>query len=135
VGRFLRERSPYSAIALVADSTILTAVGNDYGYDEVFARQVAAYGRPGDVLVALSTSGRSSNLLKAAEVAIRNNIQVISLTSNRPSPLAVLSRIAIQAPASETPTIQEVHLLMIHHLADQVERALASTGAAAESRS
>jgi D-sedoheptulose 7-phosphate isomerase len=135
VGRFLRERTPYAAIALVADSSIVTALGNDYGYDEVFARQVAAYGRPGDILLALSTSGSSRNLIRAAEAASCCRMRVIALTGQHPNELAARSTIAIQAPATETPTIQELHLVMIHLLAEHVERALADVAIDMESRS
>lgn len=124
VGRFLCERAPFAAIALSADTSIVTAVANDYGYVEVFARQVSAFARPGDALVAISTSGNSENVVRAAEVAIALDIPVISLTGEAPSRLSERSTVAILAPAKETPTIQELHLVMVHHLAEMVERQL-----------
>ncbi len=124
VGRFLRERAPYAAIPLVSSSSILTAVGNDYGFDEVFARQVEAFGQQGDLLVALSTSGSSPNVIRATETALERGMGVITLTGEGRNDLADRATIAILAPASETPTIQELHLLIIHVLADMVERRL-----------
>jgi phosphoheptose isomerase len=121
VGRFLQERLPYAAIPLVASSSILTAIGNDYGFDEVFARQVAAYGQRGDVLVAFSTSGSSPNVIRAADEALGRGMRVIGITGEGPNSLADRSTIAVHAPARETPTIQELHLVMVHVLAEMVE--------------
>jgi len=124
VGRFLCERTPFAAIALTADTSVVTAVANDYGFGEVFARQVVAFARPGDTFVAISTSGNSENVVRAAEEANRLGIPVICLTGEASSRLSERSTVAILAPASETPTIQEVHLVMVHHLAELVEQQL-----------
>jgi D-sedoheptulose 7-phosphate isomerase len=126
VGRYKRERSPYPAIALTTDTSILTAIGNDYGYDDVFARQVGALGREGDVLLAYSTSGRSENLVRAAEEAHRRGMSVVSLTGDGNSPLAVTADIALRMPATDTPVIQEMHLMTTHLLCDLIEAELAS---------
>jgi D-sedoheptulose 7-phosphate isomerase len=126
VGRFKREREAYAAIALTADTAILTAIGNDYGYEEVFARQVAAYGRPGDVLVAFSTSGESENLIRAARVAAEREIAVVAVTGERASRLAAMADLAIQVPAMETPLAQELHTVVLHVVCDAVESSLTS---------
>jgi D-sedoheptulose 7-phosphate isomerase len=134
VGRFLRERPAYAAVALTADTATLTAVANDYGYEAVFARQVAAHGRPGDVLVAFSTSGESRNLLAAVDAAREIGLSVIAVTGGRPNRLAAAADVAIRAPAVETPLIQELHTVVLHVLCDAVESELAAdaSGAAAK---
>jgi D-sedoheptulose 7-phosphate isomerase len=126
VGRYRRERSPYPAIALTTDTSILTAIGNDYGYDDVFARQVGALGRGGDVLLAYSTSGESANLIQAAEEARRRGMTVITLTGPRESALSRLAHIALRMPATDTPVIQEMHLMTTHLLCDLAEAELAA---------
>lgn len=125
VGRFLRERAPYAVLSLTADTAVLTAIANDYGYEHVFARQVEAYGRRGDLFLGFSTSGRSSNLVNAATVARDMGVMVIAITGARQSPLADLADVAIRAPAEETPLIQELHTIVLHILCDLVESALA----------
>ena len=124
VGRFETGRPPLSAIALHAETSSLTAIGNDFGYDEVFARQVDAHGRPGDVLLLLSTSGRSPNLLAAARRARRAGLRVWVLCGSTPNPLADLADrvVAIDVPSSSA--VQEVHLIAIHALCAAVERNL-----------
>ncbi len=126
VGRFKREREPYAVLALTADSATLTAVANDYGYAEVFARQVRAFGRPGDVLVAFSTSGESENVVRAAEVAREMGVSVVVVTGARPSRLASAADLAIRVPVEETPVVQELHMLVTHVLCDVVEAELAA---------
>ena len=120
VGRYHRERRPLSAIALHAETSALTAIVNDYGPEEAFARQVQAHGRTGDVLVALSTSGRSANVLAAARAATDMGIAVLALTGPGPNPLAELAFEAISVPGP-TPTVQELHLLAIHLLCEAVD--------------
>ncbi|MEE2570224.1 SIS domain-containing protein [Pseudarthrobacter sp. J64] len=113
VGRFDGERIPLSAIALHAESSALTAIGNDYGYEEVFARQVRAHGRAGDVLLLLSTSGKSPNLLRAAEAARRVGVTTWALTGSEPNPLAAACDESVcidGVPANA----QEGHLIAIH---------------------
>lgn len=123
VGRLRDDRRPFSAIALHAESSAVTAIGNDYGYDEVFARQVRAHGRPGDVLVLLSTSGRSANVLRAAEAAREAGLTVWALTGATPNPLSEIAdrTVGIDAP---TATVQECHLVAVHLICATVDVAL-----------
>lgn len=116
VGRFRAERAPLSAIALHADSSAVTAIANDYGADEVFARQVSAHGRPGDVLLLLSSSGSSSNVLAAARTGRELALDVWALTGPAPNPLAEASDQAVCVDAEQVATIQECHLVAVHVL-------------------
>jgi D-sedoheptulose 7-phosphate isomerase len=125
VGRFEGERPPLPAIALHGDTSAITAIGNDYGYEEVFARQVRAHARPGDVLLLLSTSGRSPNLLAAARAARQCDADTWALTGAGPNPLARLCDDAVCIPG-DTATVQEMHLAAVHMLCRAVEAALAS---------
>jgi D-sedoheptulose 7-phosphate isomerase len=124
VGRFDREREPFSAVALHADTSSLTAIGNDYGYAEVYARQVLAHARPRDVLVLMSTSGRSENLLRAAEAGRRRGATVWALTGPLPNPLAEVADDTLSVTGG-TATVQEVHLVAVHLLCTAFENALA----------
>jgi D-sedoheptulose 7-phosphate isomerase len=126
VGRFRRERRPYAVVALTADSAILTAVANDYGYEEVFARQVRALGRPGDILLLFSTSGESENLVRAALAGREGGLTTVAITGDRPSRLASLVDHAVQVPATETALVQELHQVVTHLLCDVVEGELAA---------
>jgi D-sedoheptulose 7-phosphate isomerase len=126
VGRYRRERSPYAAIALTTDTSILTAIGNDYSYEDVFARQVGALGQPGDVLLAYSTSGESANLLAAADEAHRRGMTVIAMTGPAENSLAQRADIALMMPAAQTPIVQEMHLMTTHVLCDLAEAELAA---------
>ena len=121
VGRFLTERRPFSAIALCAETSSLTTIVNDYGADEMFARQVEAHGRPGDVLVLLSTSGRSPNVVRAAARGRAGDLTVWGLTGPGPSPLAALcdETLAIEAPS--TAAVQALHLVAVHALCAAVD--------------
>jgi phosphoheptose isomerase len=125
VGRFETDRPPLSAIALHAETSSLTAIANDFGADELFARQAEAHGRPGDVLVLLTTSGRSPNLLRAAERGRRAGLRVWAFTGRRPNPLADLADevLAIDSPSGTA--VQEAHLVAVHALCAAVERRLA----------
>ena len=116
VGKFRHDRQPLSAIALAADSSSTTAILNDYGPEEMFARQVRAHGRPGDVLVAFSTSGTSSNVIAAAKAALDMGVTVWALTGPAPNPLAALSDSAIAVEAPTVATVQEIHLSLVHAL-------------------
>jgi len=120
VGRYVDERRPLSAIALHTDTSALTAIVNDYGPEEAFARPVRAHGRPGDVLVALSTSGRSGNVLAAVKAARERDLLVYALTGRVPNPLAFAADDALFVEA-ETPTIQEVHQVAIHLLCEAID--------------
>ena len=124
VGRFKGEKRPLPAVCLHADTSTLTAVANDYGYDTVFARQVEALGKQGDVLYLLSTSGRSPNLLAAASTAKRLGISVIALLGAGSSPLKELCDIAVCVPSADPQTVQEMHLFAVHTIAWAVEEAL-----------
>jgi D-sedoheptulose 7-phosphate isomerase len=127
VGRFERERPELAAIALTTDSSILTAVANDYRFDEVFARQVRALGQAGDVLVAISTSGNSANVLAAVQAARERGIRVIALTGRGGGRIAALlgeQDVHLCVPHERTMRIQEVHLLIVHCLCDGIDAAL-----------
>ncbi|CAM5264580.1 D-sedoheptulose-7-phosphate isomerase [Streptomyces avidinii] len=130
VGRYREERPPYSAIALHAETSSVTAIGNDYGFEQVFARQVAAHGRDGDVLVLLSTSGRSGNLLSAAMTAREAGVEVWALTGPAPNPLAEAADQALCIDTASTATVQEAHLVAVHLLCESFDAALASSGTA-----
>jgi D-sedoheptulose 7-phosphate isomerase len=124
VGRFRGERRPFSAIALAADAPSLTAIGNDYDFDQIFAREVVAHGRPGDVLLLVSTSGMSTNVLNAANVAKAYGITTWALTGRGPNPLASACHDAVTVDADQTATVHEVHLLAVHLLCAAVDQAL-----------
>lgn len=128
VGRFRDERMPLSAIALHADTSALTAIGNDYGLDEVFARGVRAHGRPGDVLISLSTSGTSSNVLAAVKAAHEGGLTTWALTGPAPNPLAAMCSDAVCVDAGSTATVQEIHLLLVHALCIAVDDVLLGEG-------
>ena len=121
VSRFYYDRPGLAAIALTTDSSILTAIGNDYGYDYTFARQVEALGRTGDVLVAISTSGNSPNIIRAAEAARARGVAVVGFTGEGGGKLAPLSDICFRVPSTETPRIQEGHEFIGHLLCALVE--------------
>jgi D-sedoheptulose 7-phosphate isomerase len=121
VGRFRRERKGLASIALTTDSSILTSVGNDYGYDYVFARQVEALCRPGDLLVGISTSGNSSNVCSAISRARDIGTYIFAMTGKGGGHLARLADICLQVPSSDTARIQESHILMGHLLCDLIE--------------
>ncbi len=120
-GRFYLNRAPLFAEALHVNTSYLTAVANDYGYDAVYARMVQAAGRPGDVLVAISTSGNSPNILRAAEAAREQGMSVVAFTGSTGGQLAALSHFLINIPSNDTPRIQEAHILVGHILCEQVE--------------
>ena len=125
VGRSRDDRPPFSAIALCAESSALTSIGNDYGIEDVFSRQVRGHGRPGDVLVALSTSGRSANVLAAVDAAHVAGLEAWALTGVPGNPLAERCHDALCVDSPHTATIQEVHLIAIHLLCAAVDEALA----------
>jgi len=130
VGRFEEERHELAALALTTDSSILTAVGNDYGFEEVFARQVRALGRSGDVLLAISTSGNSANIIQAIAAAKANEMTVVALTGHDGGKIGMMLReddIHLCVPAKRTARIQEVHLLLIHCLCDGIDSLLLGT--------
>src|SRR5580693_2353435 len=124
IGRFLHERRALPAIALTADAATLTAIGNDYGYERVFARQLEGLGQRGDLLFAISTSGNSPNVLQAAQTARDLGCTVIALTGERGGKLAAHADLLICAPSTVTARIQEVHTLCIHAIADSLDSLL-----------
>ncbi len=126
VGRYRDERIPLSAIALCAESAAVTAIGNDYGAEEMFARQVRAHGRPGDVLIALSTSGRSPNVLAAADAAAATGMVTWALTGAPGNPLALRADDCLAVDSPHTATVQEIHLIAIHLLCAAVDESLAA---------
>ncbi|MFT5322258.1 MAG: phosphoheptose isomerase [Planctomycetaceae bacterium] len=124
VGRFLTEREPLAGIALTVDTSVLTAVGNDYGYEEVFSRQVRALGNSGDVLLAISTSGRSPNVLAALNQARERGLVTIALVGAESSPELEACDLVITIPDPSTPRIQEMHLVVLHLICELVDNAL-----------
>lgn len=124
VGRYRHDRRPLSAIALHAETSSVTAIANDYGAEAVFARQVEAHGRAGDVLVLLSTSGRSPNVLAAATAARRLGLLTWALTGPAPNPLASEADDAVCVDASDTATVQELHLLAVHLVCEALDECL-----------
>lgn len=127
VGRFERERPELAAIALTTDTSILTAVGNDYSFNEVFSRQVRALGQPGDVLVAISTSGNSANVIAAIEAAHAREMVVVGLSGRTGGKMGKLLRetdVHICVPHERTARIQEVHILALHCICDAVDAQL-----------
>jgi len=130
VGRYRDERRGLPAVALVAGSATVTALANDYGYERVFARQVEALARPGDLLFAISTSGRSPNVVAAAEAARRLGLTVVAFTGEAVGPLASLADIVIAAPSTVTARVQEVHAISIHILCELIDDYLRAGGAA-----
>lgn len=121
VGRFGYDRNPLPAIALTQASPAITAIGNDYGYDCIFERQVRALGRPGDIALGISTSGNSPNVLIGLKAARDAGLMTIALTGRRESPIRETAGICLQAPSTETPRIQEIHGLLIHSLCRGIE--------------
>ncbi len=127
-GRFRSDRRPYPALS-INDPAYLTCVGNDYSFDEVFSRWVEAFGRPGDVLLAISTSGSSPNVLKAAAAARRAGMGIVALTSKKGQELSALSDVSVQAPdAPHSDRIQEIHIKVIHILIEAIESLLVECG-------
>ncbi|MBI3400311.1 MAG: SIS domain-containing protein [Acidobacteria bacterium] len=125
VGRFQRERRALSAIALTTDTSILTAIGNDYAFDRVFVRQIQALARPGDVALGISTSGGSPNVVAALEEAKLRGLQTIALTGKDGGAVGRAASIHINVPSASTARIQEVHRTLLHVMCDLVERSLA----------
>ena len=124
VGRYLKDRAPLAALALTVDTSALTAIANDYAFEEVFARQIAGLGRPGDLLLALSTSGDSANVLAAVAAARANGIATVALTGAGGGRLAPLADLAIRVPAARSNAVQELHIAVGHILCGIVEDAL-----------
>jgi D-sedoheptulose 7-phosphate isomerase len=124
VGRFKRERAAYAALALTTDTSIMTAVANDYGYSNIFARQVLALGQPGDTFVAYSTSEESESVLYAARTARERVMSVVAITGEHASCLGALADLTIRVPTTDTALAQELHMTITHVLCDVVETQL-----------
>ena len=124
-GRFFLERKPFRALALHGNSSALTAIGNDYGYEHVFARELTAHARPGDVLLGISTSGNSLNVLRAIEAARRCDVKVIGLTGEPGGQMRAACDICLCVPSKSTPRIQEMHITIGHAICELVEERLA----------
>ena len=124
VNRYIMDRPPLPAIALTTDTSILTSVSNDFSFSEVFAKQLKALGREGDVAVGISTSGTSPNIIKAFEVAKEMGMKTIALTGNDGGSLVKIADVSLIVPSSSTPRIQEVHILIGHILCELVEHYL-----------
>ena len=124
VSRFAFDRPGLPAIALTTDTSILTAIGNDYGYDKLFARQVQAHAQSGDIFIAYSTSGKSPNVIAALQEANNRGVVCIGMTGNRGGPIKELCDHYLDVPSADTPKIQEGHAVLGHILCGLVERAL-----------
>lgn len=121
VGRFVKERCGLPSIALTTDTSILTAVGNDYGYDEVFRRQVEALGISGDVIIGISTSGNSTNVVKAFEEAKKQEMYVLAFTGEKESKMSKIADVTLQVPSPVTARVQECHILAGHLICDYID--------------
>jgi D-sedoheptulose 7-phosphate isomerase len=127
LNRFERERVPLAGLALTTDTSTLTSISNDYDYDEVFSKQVQGLGKQGDVLLAISTSGNSANVMRAMDVAHEKGVHIVALTGRdggKMGPLLKASDVEIRVPAKVTARIQEVHLLALHCLCDLIDEQL-----------
>ncbi|MGV7033134.1 D-sedoheptulose 7-phosphate isomerase [Methylobacterium symbioticum] len=124
VSRLNFDRAPLPAIALTTDTSVITAIGNDYGYESVFKRQVLALGRPGDVLMAISTSGRSPSVLQAMDAARENGLTVVAFTGLSGGDMPARSDLVLHAPSNATPLIQQIHITAAHIVCGIVEAAL-----------
>ncbi len=120
--RFYKDRNPMPAIALSTDTSVITAISNDYSYEDIFSRQVNALGKEGDVLLGISTSGNSKNVLEAFKSVENKRIQTILLTGNREREIWKYSDIVINVPSADTPAIQEMHITIEHLICEIVER-------------
>lgn len=124
IGRFIKDRRPLAAIALSTDTSAITCISNDYSFDEIFARQVQGLGRPGDVMIAISTSGNSRNVIRAVEEARNINMSVIGLLGRDGGALRMLCDVPIVVPSQVTARIQESHILIGHTLCGMIEQQL-----------
>ena len=124
IGRYLLERNSLSAIALTTDTSILTALGNDYGFENIFSRQCDGLVKTGDIIFAISTSGNSKNVIKGISKSKSLGAKIISLTGNNTSKIKKYSDVVISVPSNKTPRIQEAHRTIIHIICEQVEKNL-----------
>ena len=124
VGRYKQDRPAYAAIALTTDTSALTAIGNDYGFEQIFARQVEGLGRRGDVLLVISTSGRSPNILAALKAARQQGLVTIGFTGAKGTGMAASCDHLLVAPSDDTPVIQQIYLTLAHGICDVIEQTL-----------
>jgi D-sedoheptulose 7-phosphate isomerase len=124
VGRYKQDRPAWAAIALTTDTSALTAIANDYGFEQVFARQVEGLGRRGDVLLALSTSGRSPNIMAALRAARERGLVTIGFTGNKGEALGALCDHMLVSPSDDTPVVQQIHLAVAHGICDEIEQTM-----------
>ena len=129
VGRYKKDRPAYAAIALTTDTSALTAIANDYGFEQVFARQVEGLGSRGDVLLALSTSGRSGNILAALRTARERGLVTVGFTGAKGESLAALCDHLLIVPSDDTPVIQQIYLTVGHGICDEIEQTMMREGA------
>lgn len=122
VGRYKQDRPAWAAIALTTDTSALTAISNDYGFDQVFARQVEGFGQRGDVLLALSTSGRSANILAALRTARELGLATIGFTGSKGVAIGALCDHLLVVPSDDTPIVQQIHLTIAHGICDEIEQ-------------
>jgi D-sedoheptulose 7-phosphate isomerase len=120
IGRYKQDRPGYAAIALTTDTSALTSIANDYGFEQVFARQVEGLGQPGDVLMALSTSGKSPNILAALRTARERELTTVGFTGAKGQNLRALCDHLLVAPSDDTPVIQQIHLAVAHGICDEI---------------
>ena len=123
-GRYKLDRPAYAAIALTTDTSALTAIANDYGYDQVFSRQVQGLGRRGDVLIGLTTSGRSPNILSALQMAREHGLVTVGFTGAKGQAMASACDHLLVAPTDDTPIVQQIHLAVAHGICEAIERAM-----------
>ena len=128
VGRFRRERASLPAIALTSCTAAITSIGNDYGFEQIFARQIAGYGRRGDILIAISTSGKSPNVLAAVRAAREAGLFTVGLTGNRAEGLAQLADVVFAVPSSVTAEIQQCHIAIAHAICETMDELLSAGG-------
>jgi D-sedoheptulose 7-phosphate isomerase len=124
IGRYKQERASYAAIALTTDTSALTAIGNDYGFEQIFARQIEGLGRRGDVLLAFSTSGRSPNILAGLRVARERGLVTVGFTGSKGQALGALCDHLLVSPSDDTAVIQQIHLTIAHGICDQIEQTM-----------
>ncbi len=130
VGRYLVDRPPLPALALAENPSSVTAIGNDYGYEDVFARQVRAFGTAGDVAIGLTTSGRSANVVAGLRAAREVGLTTVAMTGAEPGPVGEAAELCIAVPSRETPRVQEGHMLAAHTICEWVEARLVAEGGA-----
>ena len=123
-GRFLRERRALPALALTADTSTITAIANDYGFDRIFARQIEALGRPGDVAIGISTSGSSANVLAGLQAATAGGLRTVAFTGGSGGPIGAAVEVHVNVPREMTPRVQELHRTLIHAVCDLIESGL-----------